>query len=314
MSSSAVRRVAITGASGLIGGALSAALRDRGDEVVHLVRRDPAHDTPPGVTEVRWDPGQGLLDPDSIEGVDAVVHLAGAGLGDHRWTEDYKRLIRSSRVEGTATVSSAVAALDPHPRFLSGSAMGYYGSRGDDVLTEESQNGTGFLAEVCRDWEAATWQAEQAGASVAHTRMGIVLAPRGGAMARLLPLARFGLAGPLGSGRQYWSWITLHDAVRALIFLVDHEEVTGPVNVTAPEPTPQAEVVRALGEHLRRPTVLRAPTIALRLALGEMAVEILGSQRALPTVLTEAGFRWDHGDLDDAIDWLLSEEGTRTTS
>lgn len=314
MSSSAVRRVAITGASGLIGGALSAALRDRGDEVVHLVRRDPADDTPPGVTEVRWDPGQGLLDPASIEGVDAVVHLAGAGLGDHRWTEDYKRLIRSSRVEGTATVSSAVAALDPHPRFLSGSAMGYYGSRGDDVLTEESQNGTGFLAEVCRDWEAATWQAEQAGASVAHTRMGIVLAPRGGAMARLLPLARFGLAGPLGSGRQYWSWITLHDAVRALIFLVYHEEVTGPVNVTAPEPTPQAEVVRALGEHLRRPTVLRAPTIALRLALGEMAVEILGSQRALPTVLTEAGFRWDHGDLDDAIDWLLSEEGTRTTS
>jgi hypothetical protein len=314
MSSSAVRRVAITGASGLIGGALSAALRDRGDEVVHLVRRDPADDTPPGVTEVRWDPGQGLLDPASIEGVDAVVHLAGAGLGDHRWTEDYKRLIRSSRVEGTATVSSAVAALDPHPRFLSGSAMGYYGSRGDDVLTEESQNGIGFLAEVCRDWEAATWQAEQAGASVAHTRMGIVLAPRGGAMARLLPLARFGLAGPLGSGRQYWSWITLHDAVRALIFLVDHEEVTGPVNVTAPEPTPQAEVVRALGEHLRRPTVLRAPTIALRLALGEMAVEILGSQRALPTVLTEAGFRWDHGDLDDAIDWLLSEEGTRTTS
>jgi uncharacterized protein (TIGR01777 family) len=308
MSSSAVRRVAITGASGLIGGALSSALRERGDEVVHLVRRDPSTDTPPGVTEVRWDPPQGLLEPASIEGVDAVVHLAGAGIGDRRWTEDHKRRIRSSRVEGTATVSSAVAALDPHPRLVSGSAMGYYGSRGADVLTEESQNGTGFLAEVCRDWEAATWQAEQAGAPVAHTRMGIVLAPGGGAMARLLPLAKLGLAGPLGSGAQYWSWITLHDAVRALTFLVDHPEITGPVNICAPEPAPQADVVRALGEHLRRPTVLRAPTIALRLALGEMAVDILGSQRALPTVLSEAGFRWEHADLDDAIDWLLTEE------
>lgn len=314
MGSYAVRRVALTGASGLIGGAPSSALRERGDEVVHLVRRDPTDDVPDGVTEVRWDPSRPDLAPSAIEGVDTVVHLSGAGFGDHRWTEDYKRLIRTSRVESTATLSAALAAMDAPPRFLSGSAIGYYGHRGEDVLTEESHNGTGFLAEVCRDWEAATWQAEQAGAAVVQTRMGIVLSPDRGAMAKLLPFARFGLAGPLGAGTQYWSWITLHDAVRALLFLVDERHITGAVNVTVPEPTPQADVVRALGEQLRRPAVLRAPTVALRLALGEMATEVLGSQRALPTVLSDAGFRWEHADLDDAIDWLLSVQAAGRTS
>jgi uncharacterized protein len=184
--------------------------------------------------------------------------------------------------------------------------VSYYGHRGADVLTEESLNGTGFMAEVCRDWEAATWQAEQAGSAVVQTRLGLVLSPDRGPMARLLPFARFGLAGPLGKGTQYWSWITLHDTVRALLFLVDERHLTGPVNLAVPEPTPQGEVVRALGEQLNRPAVLPAPTIALRLALGEMVTEVLGSQRALPTALLDAGFTWEHADLDDAIDWLLS--------
>jgi len=303
------RLVAITGSSGMIGSALSESLRERGDRVVHLVRREPvSEDLPEGVQERRWSPEEHDLDPDTLEGVDAVVHLAGAGIGDHRWTASYKDQIRRSRIDGTETICGAVAELQQPVRMVSGSAIGYYGSRGDDVLTEESGLGEGFLAEVCRDWEAATWRAQQAGASVALARTGIVLWPGGGAMARMLPLAKYGLAGPLGSGKQYWAWITLHDEVRALMFLIDRPGITGPVNLAAPTPQPQADVVKALGEQLNRPAVIPAPTIALRVALGEMAGDILGSQRALPTVLTEAGFSWDHEDLDAAMAWLAAVE------
>lgn len=303
------RTVAITGASGLIGSALSEALLARGDQVLHLVRRAPS-DQPrtAGVREAQWDPQRGELDPSVLDGADAVVHLAGAGVGNHRWTQSYKREILDSRVDGTRAVADAVAAQSVPVRLLSGSAVGYYGDRGADVLTEESGLGTGFLAEVCRDWEAATWPAERAGASVAHLRTGIVLSREGGAMAKLMPLAKAGLAGPLGSGKQFWAWITLHDHVRALMFLVDHPGVTGPVNLTGPEPDSQSEVVKALGGQLRRPAVLPAPTLALKLALGQMAAEILGSQRALPTVLTEAGFAWDHADLGAAMAWLVSAQ------
>lgn len=299
------RTVAITGASGLIGTALSESLRGRGDQVIHLVRRDPVPDPPAGVTEVSWSPQEGRLAPASLAGVDAVVHLAGAGLGDKRWTEDYKRTIRSSRVDGTSTLSHALAALDPVPRLVSGSAMGIYGHRGGDILTEESQLGEDFLAGVCRDWEAATWQAEEAGAAVAHIRTGLVLSRSGGAMARLLPLARLGLAGPMGKGDQYWSWITLHDHVRAVQFLLDHPGITGPVNLCGPHPDTQRDVVAALGEQLHRPARMPAPTIALRLALGEMASDILGSIRMVPAVLQDAGFEFDHPDLGSAMTWLV---------
>lgn len=303
------RTVAITGASGMIGSALSQALRERGDQVVHLVRRVPrAGDLPASVTEAQWDPAEQRLDPGLLDGVDAVVHLAGAGIGDHRWTKERKREILQSRVDGTSAVAAAVAVHHDRVRLVSGSAVGYYGDRGSDVLTEESSLGQGFLAEVVRDWEAATWQAEQAGASVVHARTGIVLSPTGGAMGRLMPLARMGLAGPLGSGKQYWSWITLRDEVRALMFLVDRPEVTGAANLTAPEPESQATVVKALGEELHRPAVVPAPTIALKIALGQMAGEILGSQRALPTVLGEAGFAWEHPDLASAMEWLVQEQ------
>lgn len=306
--SSTGRTVAINGASGLIGSALSAALRGRGDQVVHLVRRAPRASAalPTGVREVSWSPGADL-DPATLDGVTAVVNLAGAGIGDKRWSDDRKRLLVSSRLESTGTVARAVAACAPasRPRLLSSSAVGYYGDRGDDVLTEESDPGEGFLAELCRGWEAATWPAERAGASVVHFRTGIVLSPSGGALGRLMLLARFGLAGPLGRGTQYWSWITLHDHIRALVFLVDHPSLTGAVNLTGPHPDTQADVVRALGEELRRPTLLPAPGLALRLGLGELAQDmVLASQRALPQVLSEAGFSWDHEDLRSAMTWL----------
>ncbi|MGC1208452.1 MAG: TIGR01777 family oxidoreductase [Ornithinimicrobium sp.] len=307
------RTVAITGASGLIGSALSVALRERGDSVVHLVRREPeSTGLPTGVREAQWKPQERQLDPALLADVDAIVHLAGAGIGDHRWTSAYKAAIRDSRIDGTEAVAHAVAALEVPIRFVCGSAIGYYGNRGADVLTEESGLGEGFLAEVCRDWEAATWRARQAGAPVALARTGIVLAADGGAMGKMMPLAKFGLAGPLGSGKQYWAWITLHDHVRALMFLVDHPDVTGAVNLSGPTPDTQADVVKALGEQLRRPAVLPAPTIALRLALGEMAGDILGSQRALPTVLTEAGFTWDHPDLESAMAWLTASGNARS--
>jgi uncharacterized protein (TIGR01777 family) len=205
-------------------------------------------------------------------------------------------------------LSGALAALSPAPRLVSGSAVGIYGERGDDMLTEESQPGSGFLAGLVRDWEAATWQAEEAGSPVAHIRSGIVLSREGGAMGRVLPLAKFGLAGRLGSGDQFWSWITLHDHVRAVLFLVDHPEITGAVNLTGPHPDTQREVIEALGDQLKRPTKLAAPTIALRLALGEMASEVLASARVLPTVLLDAGFTFDHADLDSAIHYLLDRD------
>lgn len=312
--------IAITGASGVIGGALSEALRARGDQVVHLVRRAPrpAQELEPGVHEVRWTPGAGLA-PEVFEDVTGVVHLAGAGIADRRWSDKRKQELVDSRLDGTGTIARALAEAAAHrlvpgagapgaaPRLVSSSGVGIYGHRGDEVLTEDSDHGEGFLADLCRDWEAATWPAEHAGLPVAKVRTGIVLAPCGGALGRLLPLVRAGLAGPLGGGDQFWAWITLHDHVRALMFLLDHPEVMGPVNLTGPHPNTQTEIVKALARALRRPAVVPAPTIALRLALGQMAGEILASARALPTVLTEAGFTFDHPDLPAATSWLLGE-------
>ena len=296
-------QVAILGSSGLLGSALTEALTARGDRVLRLVRRDPGPGTS-GVTEARWDPARGLADPAALEGVTAVVNLAGAGLGDRRWTTRYKDKLVESRVTNTATLSRVLAGLDNQPRLVSGSAVGVYGSRGDTVLTETSELGTGFVADLARDWEHATWAAEQSGLSVAHIRSGIVLSPSGGGLARLLPLVRFGLAGKMGSGQQFWSWISQPDHIAAMLWVIDHPELTGPVNLTAPQPAPQVDVVKALAEQLNRPSFVPAPSIALRLALGEMAGEILGSQRVLPTVLTESGFGFRHPDLTSAAAWV----------
>jgi uncharacterized protein (TIGR01777 family) len=299
--SPAPRRVAITGASGLIGSALSAFLRARGDEVVHLVRREPR--TP---SEVGWDPGSRTLDPGDLSGLTAVVHLAGAGVGDHRWTAAYKHEILASRVDGTATIATALAELSEPIALVSGSAIGGYGDRGEEILTEESEAGQGFLADVVRAWEAATAPAQDAGLRVVHARTGIVLTPDGGAMARVLPLARFGLAGPLGSGRQWWSWITLHDELRALAHLIDRD-LSGPVNLVSTSPMRQAEVMKALGAVLGRPAVLPAPALALKVIMGEFAGDILASQHILPSVLTASGFVFDHDTVESALHWLVNQ-------
>lgn len=296
------QRVAITGASGLIGGALSSYLRARGDDVVRLVRR-PAR----AVDEVTWAPTQHTIDTQALRDVTAVVHLAGAGVGDHRWTSSYKDEIRQSRVDGTTTIATALAELDAGTRLVSGSAMGYYGDRGDEHLDETSSGGDGFLADVVRDWEAATQPAIDAGCPTAFIRTGLVLSPKGGALGKMLPLAQLGLGGPLGNGRQWWSWITLEDHIRAVAHLIDHPEVTGPVNLVGPQPERQRDVARALGRQLHRPALLPAPSLALRLVLGEMSGDILGSQRLDPRVLRENGFTWNQPTIEEACGWVLAQ-------
>lgn len=294
-------RVAVTGSSGLIGTALVAALRQRGDEVVRLVRRAPK-----APDEVRWDPASRHLDPAVLDGVDAVVNLAGAGVGDKRWTPAYKHEILASRTDSTSAVASAVAAADHPVRLVSGSAVGFYGDRGDEPLAEASPAGTGFLADVVLAWEAAAAPAVEAGASVAFVRTGIVLSQEGGALSPVLRLARLGLGGPLGSGRQFWPWITLVDEVGALLHLVDHPEVTGPVNLSAPAPARQKDVAAELGRALHRPAVLPAPSPAIRLVLGEFAGEILGGQRVVGEALGASGYRFEHPDLATAVRWVLA--------
>jgi uncharacterized protein (TIGR01777 family) len=290
------QRVAITGASGLIGGALSSYLVARGDDVRHLVRREARTGS-----EISWDPAQRRLDPADLEGVDAVVHLAGAGVGDHRWNAAYKQLILSSRTDGTTSVASAVAAHGDRIRLVSGSAVGYYGDRGDELLTETSAPGVDFLAEVTQAWETATHPASTAGAPVAMVRTGLVMARTGGAFDPLVRLARLGLAGPMGSGRQWWPWITLDDEVRAIVHLVDHREVTGPVNLVGPEPLPQKEIVAEVARQLGRPSVVPAPSFALRAVLGEFSSSVTASQRVLPTRLQETGFNWVHDTIASAV-------------
>lgn len=295
------RRVVITGASGLIGSALSTYLVARGDRVVHLVRREART-----ASEVEWDPTTRHLDPGALEGVDVVVHLAGAGVADKRWTADYKQLIVTSRTDSTTAVATAVAAHGSDVRLVNASAVGFYGTdRGDEVLTEDSPAGEGFLAEVVQAWESATDPASAAGAPVAMSRTGLVMSRGGGAFAPLVRLGRLGLAGSLGSGKQYWPWITLDDVVRALVHLVDHREVVGPVNVVGPDPMRQKAVVDELGRQLGRPTVLPAPAFALRIALGEFSSEVLGSQRVVPTALQASGFEFVHGDLASAVTTIL---------
>lgn len=293
------QRVAISGASGLIGSALSTFLRARGDEVVHLVRRRPLTSS-----EVGWDPGSRTLDPGDLSGLTAVVHLAGAGVADHRWTASYRQEILASRVDGTTTIATALADLGEPIALVSASAIGFYGDCGERILTEDSPAGQSFLADVAQAWEAATTPARDAGLRVAHARSGLVLTPHGGAMERVLPLARLGLAGPLGTGRQYWSWITLHDEIRALAHLID-QDISGPVNLVSPQPLHQSEVMKALGAALGRPALLPAPALALKIYLGGFASDILASERIMPSVLTASGFVFDHDTIESAMRWLV---------
>jgi uncharacterized protein (TIGR01777 family) len=293
--------VAITGAAGLIGSALVPALRDDGHEVLRLVRRPVERDD-----ELSWDPATRTLDPAALASVDAVVHLAGAGIGDRRWTPAYKASVLSSRVDGTLAVSQAMAAAPARPRvLLSMSASGFYGDTGDRVVDEKAPPGTGFLAEVSREWEEATAPAAAAGVRVVTMRTGPVLAGSGGFLGRMLPLARVALLSPLGSGRQYVPWISLADHRDAVRFLLRAEDLSGPVNVTAPRPATMAEITDTLLKVLGRPRLApRVPAFALRLALGEFADEgVLTGQRAIPAVLAAAGHEFAHPTVEAALRW-----------
>jgi len=292
-------RIAITGASGLIGTALAPHLRRRGHDVVRLVRRAAA-----AGDEVRWDPTARTADGVDLAGlgpVDGVVHLAGAGVGDRRWTPAYKREIVASRVDGTHTIATALAAMRPAPTVLvSASAIGYYGDTGTQAVDESAPAADTFLAGVVRGWEAAADPARDAGIRVVHPRTGLLMSTSGGAFGRMLPLVAAGVGGPLGSGRQYWSWISMDDALAALTHLLEHDEMSGPVNLTGPAPVTNAEVTRALGRAFHRPTVVPVPAFALRVVLGEFAGEVLSSQRVLPSALLGSGFSFRHPDVDSA--------------
>ncbi|MER7415083.1 MULTISPECIES: TIGR01777 family oxidoreductase [Streptomyces] len=289
-------RIAVTGSTGLIGSALVRSLRADGHDVLRLVRRPAA-----AGDEVRWDPGRGQVDTDGLAGCEAVVHLAGAGVGDHRWTAAYKAELYDSRVRGTDVLARALAALEKPPHTLvMGTAIGWYGDTGVRAVDESAEPGRGFLAELCRDWEAAARPAQDAGIRTVFARTGLVVSRRGGAWGRLFPLFRAGLGGRLGDGRQFWSPIALHDEVAALRFLLDGE-LAGPVNLTGPEPVTNREATAAMGRVLHRPTVFAVPAPVLRVALGEFAGDVLGSQRVLPTRLLEAGFAFAFPTVDDAI-------------
>ncbi|MFE4049956.1 TIGR01777 family oxidoreductase [Streptomyces sp. YIM B13518] len=292
-------RIAVAGASGLIGGALARSLTADGHEVVRLVRKEPR-----AADEVRWDPEHGSVDAAGLAGCDAVVNLAGAGVGDHRWTPDYKARIRTSRVGGTTALAEAVAGLpeDVRPRvFLNGSAIGYYGETGERPVDESAPPGEGFLPEVCVEWEAAAAPAREAGVRTVFARTGLVVAREGGAWARLFPLFRAGLGGRLGDGRQYWSFVALHDEVAALRHLLDTDGLSGPFNLTAPHPATNREVTGAMARVLHRPAVFAVPAPVLRTALGEMAGDVLGSARVLPARLLESGFRFAFPRIEGAV-------------
>lgn len=290
-------RIAVTGASGLIGSALVRSLRADGHDVLRLVRR-PARTA----DEVEWDPSRLYVDASGLVGVDAVVHLAGAGVGERRWNEAYKKEIRDSRVLGTATISQALASLAEPPEVLvCGTALGYYGDTGTRAVDESAPAGEGFLPSVCVEWEAAAAPAEEAGIRVAYARTGLVVAREGGAWGRLFPVFRAGVGGRMGSGRQYWSFISLHDEVAALRHLIDTGSLSGPVNLTAPEPVTNREVTAAMGRVLRRPTLLTVPAPALKAVLGDFAQDVLGSQRVLPGRLLESGFDFAFPTIDESI-------------
>lgn len=294
--------IAVTGSTGLIGSALIDSLRSDGHEVHRIVRSRP--DTKSG--EIGWDPVAGEMDAASLAGIDAVVHLAGENVGQ-RWTEEAKRKIRDSRVDGTHLLAETIASLATPPRVLvSASAVGVYGDRGDEPLTEDSPPGNDFLAEVAREWEAATEPAANAGVRVVHTRFGVVLSSGGGALERMLPPFRLGAGGKLGSGKQWMSWIALPDVVAAIRFAVDTETLSGPVNVTAPNPVRNTEFTDTLGKVLGRPTLFTVPAFALRLAFGEMAdAALLTSQRVIPERLAEAGFGFQFPELKETLRAVL---------
>ena len=295
----AAKRIAVTGSSGLIGSALVGHLKDQGYEVQRLVRRKATTSE-----EISWDPSAGTVDLDALEGVYGVIHLAGAGVGDKRWTKNYRAKILNSRLLGTTAIAHAVEKIQPSV-FISASAIGYYGETGNRAVTETDRVGDDFLATVCREWEAA---ADLAGSvRTVKIRTGLVLDPVGGALGRMLPLFRLGVGGKLGSGKQWWSWITLHDEINAITHLLN-SSISGPVNLTSPFPVTNQEFTGTLARSLHRPALFPVPGFALKVALGGFSTEILGSKKVLPSVLSEDGFAFDYPHLTGALAALCETE------
>jgi len=290
--------IAISGSSGLIGSALAAALRSAGHRVVRIVRREPG-----GRDELYWNPDSGEFDPAGLVGVDAVVNLCGAGVAEKRWSGAVKQVLRDSRIDPTEVISAAVAEARV-PTLVNASAVGYYGDAGPNIVDETAPPGSGFLARLCVDWEAATTPARDAGVRVVLARIGLVLSPAGGMMGKLRPLFALGLGGRLAGGRQYMPWISLEDTVRALQFAMETPQLSGPANLTGPAPVTNAEFTTALGRALNRPAPWPVPGFALKALLGEFADEgLLGGQRAIPAVLEQAGFAFQHNTIGEALSY-----------
>ncbi|MEX2092236.1 MAG: TIGR01777 family oxidoreductase [Pirellulales bacterium] len=297
--------IAVTGSTGLVGSALVAALEARG----HLVRRLVRHEVQDAEREIRWNPDRGEIDAAELNGVDAVVHLAGENVAGGRWSEDFKRRILESRTKGTRLLAETLAGLELKPSVMaSASATGYYGNRGDEEVDELAPSGNGFLAEVCREWEAAAQPAHDAGIRLVKLRIGPVLSPKGGALAKMLLPFKLGLGGVIGSGRQYFSWITLDDLVSAIVFALETESLVGPVNAVTPFAVTNREFTKTLGRVLGRPTIFPMPAFAARLAFGEMADEmLLGGVRVAPHELTAAHFQFAYPEFEPALRHLLGK-------
>jgi uncharacterized protein (TIGR01777 family) len=290
------KKIAVTGASGLIGSALCAQLKSDGHQVIKVVRRAARV-----ADEVSWNPLKGEIDLAGLEGADAVFHLAGAGVGDKRWSAAYRSEILNSRLLGTTTIANACEQIQPEV-FISASAIGYYGETGDRSVTETDRGGEDFLSIVCREWELVANQAPSV--RTVKLRTGLVLDPTGGALGRMLPIFKFGLGGKLGSGKQWWSWITLHDQIRAMIFLMN-SKIEGPVNITSPNPVTNQQFTAALARALKRPAFFPAPAFALRAVLGGFSTEILGSKKVMPKVLLDNDFEFDYPHLLAALTELV---------
>lgn len=295
-------KILISGASGLIGSALKTALRERGDRVLSLTRR-----TARNTDEITWDPSFNTLDPSRLTNIDGIIHLAGENIASRRWTAAQKARIRDSRVQGTTLLAQALASISPPPKvFISASAIGYYGNRDDEILTEDRQPGEGFLPDVSVAWENAAKPATKAGIRTVHPRIGIVLSPTGGALGKMLLPFKLGLGGIIGSGKQYMSWITLDDLISLFLFAIDNESISGAINAVSPTPVTNREFTKTLGRVLSRPTIFPLPAFAAKFALGEMAdALLLASTRVIPSRLENTSFSFAHPHLEPALRHLL---------
>lgn len=294
-------RIVIGGSSGLIGTELVDSLRKDGHEVLRLVRRKPS-----ASSEIFWNPATGELDVTQLSGCDVIINLAGAGVGDSRWTDKYKALIFSSRVDSTSLLAKAAAEVKPSV-LIAGSAIGWYGDTADRQVDETSPAGTGFLAEVVVAWEKAAQPASDARIRVVNIRTGLVAAKNGGAWSRLLPIFKLGAGGKLGSGKQYWSFISMRDEISAIKFVISNSAISGPVNLTAPEPATNTEVTKAMSKVFKRPTLFPVPAFALKTLLGEFSQEVLGSARVIPRVLIDAGFVFQDPNIESAMRTLAAK-------